>query len=61
MYVCIIMAILNRLRKLQARIKDARMKSSLFDTQEYTQGLETLFTKMWQKKEKGLSVDHIEC
>ena len=49
------------LRKLQARVKDARMKSSLFDTREYTLGLETLFTKMWQRKEKGLSVDHIEC
>ena len=47
------------LRKLQARVKDARMKSSLFDTREYTLGLETLFTKMWQRKEKGLSVDHI--
>ena len=51
----------SRLRNLQARVKDARMKSPLFDTREYTRGLETLFTKMWHKKEKGLPADHVEC
>ena len=51
----------HRLRNLQARIRDARMKSSLFNTQEYTRGLEILFTKMWHRREKGLPVDHIEC
>lgn len=49
------------LKTLTNRIQDARLTAPLFDTLVYTQGLEILFTKMWQRYEKGLPTDHIEC
>ena len=49
-----------RLKSLKARVQEARMSSALFDTRQYTQDLETLFGKIWDRHEKGLPPDHIE-
>ena len=49
-----------RLKNLKGRVQEARMSSALFDTRQYTQNLETLFGKIWDRHEKGLPPDHIE-
>ena len=48
-----------RLTALKARVQDARMKAPLFDTKGYTHDLENLYSKMWERYEKRLPVDHI--
>lgn len=49
-----------RLALLKARVQEARMSAPLFDTQQYTKDLETLFIKMWERYEKGLPPDNLQ-
>jgi protein O-GlcNAc transferase len=49
----------EKLKSLKSRVQDARLTSPLFDTKKYTQDLEELFFKTWERYEKGLPPDHI--
>jgi len=47
------------LKKIRATVSHARFSSPLFDTERYAHDLETLYSKMWEKYENGLSPDHL--
>ena len=53
------MFFIYRLKSLKTRVQDARMTAPLFDTKKYTQDLEELYFKVWDRYEKGLPPDHI--
>jgi len=47
------------LKAMRAKVWKARAECPLFDCKQYAQGMETLFTKMWDKHAKGEMPDHI--
>lgn len=47
------------LKGVRATVWKARAESPLFDCQEYTRGLEKLYTIMYGRLKCGESVDHI--
>jgi protein O-GlcNAc transferase len=47
------------LRAIRAKVWKARIDSPLFDCQQYTQGLEKLYGKMWERHARGEKPDHI--
>ncbi|XP_038216921.1 UDP-N-acetylglucosamine--peptide N-acetylglucosaminyltransferase 110 kDa subunit-like isoform X1 [Zerene cesonia] len=46
---------------IRAKVYNARIDSPLFNCKYYTEGLETLYTKMWELYENGCSPDHISA
>ncbi|KAJ6643242.1 UDP-N-acetylglucosamine--peptide N-acetylglucosaminyltransferase 110 kDa subunit [Pseudolycoriella hygida] len=47
------------LKAMRAKVWKARVDSPLFDCKQYANGLEMLYTKMWNKHSRGESPDHI--
>ncbi|CAL8078413.1 unnamed protein product [Orchesella dallaii] len=47
------------LKVTRAKVRNARLESSLFDTAKYTVDMERLYRKMWEKHERGEKVNHI--
>lgn len=62
MMSCLFLSVaIFRLAQLKSRIRAARMKAPLFDTQLYTHHLEELYKVMWDRYEKSLPADHIQA
>ena len=51
--------IICSLKAVRAQVFRSRLTSPLFNTRLYTQNLELLFLKMWDRYAKGLPPDHI--
>lgn len=49
------------LKAIRAKVWTARVESPLFDCQQYTRGLEKLYTIMYDRLNRGEPVDHIEA
>ncbi|XP_062513815.1 UDP-N-acetylglucosamine--peptide N-acetylglucosaminyltransferase 110 kDa subunit-like isoform X2 [Corticium candelabrum] len=49
----------KRLKSLKAKICRARVSSPLFNVERYTQDLESVFFKMWDRHTNGLEPDHL--
>lgn len=47
------------LKAVRARVWKARVDSPLFDCKQYAQGLEMLYTKMWDRFARGEAPGHI--
>ncbi|CAL8078905.1 unnamed protein product [Orchesella dallaii] len=47
------------LKAIRAKVWKARRESSLFDTANYAVDLERLYSKMWDKHERGDKINHI--
>lgn len=47
------------LKGMRAKVWKARVDSPLFDCKQYANGLEMLYTKMWNKHSRGEIPDHI--
>lgn len=50
----------NYLKSIRAKVWSRRLTSPLFNTTLYTQHLEELFLKMWEKYTNNLPSDHIK-
>lgn len=44
---------------MRHKVWSARSTSPLFDCKQYAQGLELLYTKMWERFSNGQNPDHI--
>jgi len=44
---------------MRAKVWRLRMNSELFDVGKYTANLERVYRRMWERHEKGESVDHL--
>lgn len=44
---------------MRAKVWIARSESPLFDCKQYAQGMEMLYTKMWDRFSQGMKPDHI--
>lgn len=49
------------LKAMRAKVWKARVESPLFDCQQYAQGLEKLFSKMWERFSRGEQPDHVSA
>lgn len=49
----------DHLRAIRAKVWKARAESALFDCKKYSEGLEALFVKMWDRHAYGKAADHI--
>jgi protein O-GlcNAc transferase len=49
------------LKAIRAKVWVARIDSPLFDCQQYAEGLEQLFKRMWKRFEAGMEPDHISA
>lgn len=49
------------LRAMRAKVWTARMTSPLFDCKKYAQGMEMLYSKMWERHAKGEKPDHVSA
>lgn len=47
------------LKTMRAKVWKARVDSPLFDCKQYADGLEMLYTKMWNRHSRGEGPDHI--
>lgn len=47
------------LKTMRAKVWKARVDSPLFDCKQYANGLEMLYTKMWNRHSHGENADHI--
>lgn len=47
------------LKGMRAKVWKARVDSPLFDCKQYANGLEMLYTKMWNRHSRGENADHI--
>lgn len=47
------------MRGMRAKVWKAREDSPLFDCRQYADGLEMLYTRMWERHGKGDAPDHI--
>lgn len=47
------------LKRVRAKVWEARIKSSLFSAKDYAHNLEELYTRIWKRYEQGLSPDHL--
>ncbi|VVC99805.1 unnamed protein product [Leptidea sinapis] len=44
---------------IRAKVSNARLESTLFDTKQYVQSLESVYEKMWEQHQTGRSQQHI--
>lgn len=49
------------LKAIRAKVWKARAESPLFDCKQYAQGLEKLYSKMYEKLVRGEAADHISA
>lgn len=47
------------LKGMRAKVWQARTESPLFDCKQYAQGMEMLFSRMWDRHAAGLKPDHV--
>lgn len=47
------------LKGMRAKVWVARTESPLFDCQQYAQGMEMLFSRMWDRHAQGMKPDHV--
>lgn len=47
------------LRSMRQKVWNARIESPLFDCKQYTIGLETVFSRMWNRFSRNEPIDHI--
>lgn len=46
---------------MRHKVWTARTTSPLFDCKQYAQGLEQLYSRMWDRFSKGLKPDHVSA
>lgn len=49
------------LKAMRHKVWSARTTSPLFDVKQYAQGLEKLYSKMWERFSVGLKPDHVSA
>ncbi|XP_020603999.1 UDP-N-acetylglucosamine--peptide N-acetylglucosaminyltransferase 110 kDa subunit-like, partial [Orbicella faveolata] len=49
----------NYLKRVKDKVWNARLRSPLFNTRQYTHSLEGLLLKVWRRYENGLEPDHV--
>ena len=47
------------LKRVKDKVWNARLRSPLFNTRQYTHNLEGLLLKVWRRYENGLEPDHV--
>lgn len=47
------------MRSIRHKVWKARVESPLFDCKQYANGLEILFSRMWDRHSRGESANHI--
>lgn len=54
-----VMFFVDSLKAMRAKVWTARTESPLFDCKQYAQGMEMLYSRMWDRHSQGLKPDHI--